>query len=203
MPRVNQRTPQSPPDSLAPAIRALVRGGGWLASPPHWLRSCGFVGNALMMGSDSKLFSAAADQAKKILSFSRWPSRRRHHFDSECNDEFSLTPCHSLYGCVAVFTWLSWRRRTRRHRRKIRQAGRVLAKLSEIPHPGQRLAYLRRLTRIRLRNCYSKSLNGVASRSSATNATPVMAVLTAKFGTMASSISSRPSVIAIKSISDM
>ena len=24
-------------------------------------------------------------------------------FDSECNDEFSLTPCHSLYGCVAVF----------------------------------------------------------------------------------------------------
>lgn len=23
-------------------------------------------------------------------------------FDSECNDELSLTPCHSLSGCVAV-----------------------------------------------------------------------------------------------------
>lgn len=58
---------------------------------------------------------------------------------------FHLLHAIAFLAVLLLFAWLSWRRRTRRHRRKIRQAGRVLAKLSEIPHPGQRLAYLRKI----------------------------------------------------------
>ncbi|MBV6695253.1 restriction endonuclease [Serratia quinivorans] len=58
---------------------------------------------------------------------------------------FHLLHAIAFLFVLLLFVWLSWRRRTRRHRRKIRQAGRVLAKLDDIPHPGQRLAYLRKI----------------------------------------------------------
>lgn len=58
---------------------------------------------------------------------------------------FNLLHAIAFLAVILFFTWLSWRRKTRRHRRKIRQAGRILAKLDDIPHPGQRLAYLRKI----------------------------------------------------------
>ncbi|ENG6110091.1 MULTISPECIES: restriction endonuclease [Serratia] len=58
---------------------------------------------------------------------------------------FHLLHAIVFLAVLLFFAWLSWRRRTRRHRRKIRQAGRILAKLDDIPHPGQRLAYLRKI----------------------------------------------------------
>ncbi|MFN3071304.1 MULTISPECIES: restriction endonuclease [Serratia] len=58
---------------------------------------------------------------------------------------FHLLHAIAFLAVLLFFAWLSWRRKTQRHRRKIRQAGRVLAKLNEIPHPGQRLTYLRKI----------------------------------------------------------